>query len=266
MKKAILYFLVFIAVQLIVAGLASWVTKLWFPTVSSTDSTFLLITLALSSVITIALFLGLKWCPVSRNYVRTRPWATMIWSAVLGLGMIIPLTWIEEQVPEAWRTNLLGEEFTKMMQTTEGYFLICMVTPLMEEIVFRGAIVRALLSWYDNRMPEDKARWAAIVSSALIFSVAHFNPAQIPHAFIAGVLMAWMFVKFGSIVPGLLVHWVNNSMAYVMVNLFPTLPFDAPLKDYVGGSDAAVARAVICSMLIFLPALYQLIRMPRMKA
>lgn len=260
MKKVLLYFLVFIAVQLGVTGCMLVMTKLWFPEVGSTSPTFLLIALAISSVITIALFLGFKWCPVSRNYVRTRPWATMIWSVLLGVGMIIPLTWIEEQVPETWRTNLLGEEFTKMMQTTEGYFLVCMVTPLMEEIVFRGAMVRALLSWFDGRMPETKVRWAAIVSSALIFSVAHFNPAQIPHAFIAGMLMSWMFVKFGSIVPGLLVHWVNNSMAYVMVNLYPWLPMDAKLADYFGGNSMAVTQAVLCSLLIAVPSLYQLVR------
>ena len=104
-----------------------------------------------------------------------------------------------------------------------------------------------------------KARWFAIGISALLFALAHMNPAQIPHALIVGVLLGWLYTKTRSIAPGLLIHWLNNSAAYVVANMFPTIPIDAKLEVYFNGDEMAVAQAVISSMLIALPALYQII-------
>ena len=269
MKKTLIYFLVFVAVQLSIGSIASAVMKLWFPTVSATNPTALLIMTAVCSVLLIALFLWLKWCPVSRNYIRSRPWVTLAWTVVLAIGIIIPLTWVMELIPQSWLPNLMEDEMKDIMSTSEGYFVICMLAPLMEEIVFRGAIIRALTVWFSKRWGNtpalneiSKAEWTAIFISAVIFGIAHFNPAQIPYALIVGVLLGWIFVKTGSIVPGFLIHWINNSAAYVFVKLFPTLPTDASLIDYFG-SSSAVLRAVVCSLMIALPALYQLVRMRR---
>jgi len=261
MKKTIIYLATFILVQLMAGGAASVILRLWFPTVSASSPEVIIAIIAFCSVFTAALFIALRWCPVSRNYIRTRPWATLLWSAMLGIGMLIPLTWLEEQIPESWMINLMQDEMQQMLRSTEGYFAICMLAPLMEEVVFRGAIIRALREWLLKRCSATSAQWWAICVSAVCFACAHFNPAQIPHALIVGVLLGWLFVKTGSIVPGLIIHWVNNSMAYVMANLFPTLPADAHLAEYVGGSQTAVLQAVLCSLLIALPSLYQLIRL-----
>lgn len=263
MKKASLYVLVFGVVQVGVSLAGVAVLRHFFPDVDAQAPMPLLTMVAVASILLIVLFLALKWCPVSRNYIRTRPWLSLMWTALLGIGIVLPLTWLGEQLPEAWQENLLGEEFKEMLHSTEGYFIICMLGPLMEEIVFRGALIRALLEWCDKRMPDNRARWTAIVVSALVFSLVHCNPAQMPHAFVVGLLLGWLFVKSGSIVPGFIVHWINNSAAYVAVNLFPQLPVDAKLVDYFGGNNMAVAQAVISSLLIALPSLYQLIKKER---
>ncbi|MBO7051234.1 MAG: CPBP family intramembrane metalloprotease, partial [Prevotella sp.] len=98
-----------------------------------------------------------------------------------------------------------------------------------------------------------------VIISALFFAGVHFNPAQMPHAFIVGCLLGWLFVRSNSIVPGFILHWINNSAAYVAVKMFPHMPMDAPLVSYFG-STAAVVQAVVCSLMIALPALYQLNR------
>jgi hypothetical protein len=83
MKKTILYLFIFVAAQLIIGFIANTISKLWFPEVES--STVLLISSAASSILVIILFIALKWCPVSRDYIRTRPWATLIWSALFAI-------------------------------------------------------------------------------------------------------------------------------------------------------------------------------------
>ena len=125
-----------------------------------------------------------------------------------------------------------------------------LLVPIAEEVVFRGAVLRTLLErWRVNH-------WWPIAVSALLFALVHGNPAQMPHAFLAGLLLGWMFYRTGSSVPGVVFHWVNNSVAYVLCNLLPAP--DAPLVTLFGGSERHVHLAVIFSMCILLPSIYQL--------
>lgn len=262
MKNTILYLFIFVAAQLLTGFAANTISKLWFPETDS--STILLISSATCSIFVIILFTILKWCPVSRNYIRTRPWGTLIWSALFAIGAIIPITWAQEFIPETWRQDLIGETLAEMLKSREGYFIICVLAPLAEEIVFRGAIIRALTKWWKEKGKSNvSSEWYAIVISSILFAAVHANPAQIPAALVFGIFLGWLFVKTGSIFPGTIVHWINNSFAYVMLNLFPTLPIDAKMADYFNGNQLAVAQAVIASLLIALPSLYQLIKTPR---
>ena len=76
-----------------------------------------------------------------------------------------------------------------------------------------------------------------------------------PHAFLVGLLLGWLYYRTDSIVPGIVYHWVNNSIAYVVYNFYP----DPQMKLIdLFGSQRTVAAAVLFSLLILLPALYQL--------
>ena len=269
MKKTILYIIIFLAIQVSIALLLNLVLSMWFPAVKEDSAVALVYASAITNALIILLFLGFKWCPMSRNYIRTRPWQVFIWTALLAIGIIVPLAFLEEQIPESWRTDLMGEELVKMLKTSEGYFVVCMLAPLAEEVVFRGAIIRALQAYFKDHNFHFSilgfqfgGSFAAVIISALIFAGIHFNPAQMPHAFIVGCLLGWLFVRTNSIVPGFILHWINNSTAYVAVMMFPNMPLDAPLVQYFG-STAAVVQAIVCSLMIALPSLYQLNRVLR---
>jgi membrane protease YdiL (CAAX protease family) len=77
-----------------------------------------------------------------------------------------------------------------------------------------------------------------------------------PHAFAVGLLLGWMYWRTGSILPGVAYHWANNSVAYVLYNLYPDP--DMKLTDLFKGSHLHVMMALGFSLLIVLPALYQL--------
>ena len=259
MLKALLYLACFVAAQVTSAFIVQVIVRVFFPDMVADSPAVLLATTALSAVVLIVLFTATRWCRVSRNYIRTRPWGFLAWCVLLALGMVIPLTWTEELLPDFFQTNLITKEMAGMLKSTEGYFIICMLAPLMEEVLFRGAMIPALLKWREEKDSPMKARWIAIIVSAIFFSLAHANPAQIPHALIVGILLGWLYTKTHSIVPGLTVHWINNSAAYAIANMFPLIPIDAKLEDYFGGNEWAVAQAVIASLCIAVPSLYQLI-------
>lgn len=82
--------------------------------------------------------------------------------------------------------------------------------------------------------------------------------AQGVHAFLIGLLLGWMYYRTGSIVLGIVLHWVNNSVAYVMFNLMPEVS-DGKLIDLFRGDERTMYMALLFSMLIFLPSLFQVV-------
>ena len=246
MKNALIYTVIFGAIQVVVSFMVQGIWMLVMGKDQVMNATGMIITMALFSIITMAVFLIAKWSVVSRHWVRTRPWFVLFWCVVAALGALVPSVWLQEHMPEL--PNLVEGEFDMIMKDRMGYFVVGLLAPLAEEMVFRGAILRSLLRWKSNP-------WIGIVISAILFAVIHMNPAQMPHAFLIGLLLGWMYWRTDSIVPGVVYHWVNNTVAYILYNIYPNP--DLTLVELFG-SEQKVWMALGFSLLIFLPSLYQL--------
>ena len=247
MKKALSYLLIFIGLQLVGGAI---MTTLWNVIAGSSDQTAakLITTTGVIGVVTIVIFLWTRYAELSPKWLRTRPWAVLAWSVVASMGALIPSIWIQEQMPEL--PNFAEQEFGTIMATPWGYLVIGLLAPLSEEIVMRGAILKELLK------SEKLGVWPAITISALMFALIHMNPAQMPHAFLIGLLLGWMYWRTGSILPGVAYHWANNSIAFVMFAFYPDP--DMKLVDMFKGSELHVYMALGFSLLILLPAIFQL--------
>lgn len=246
MKKAILDIITFLGIQALVS---LTVPLVWEMVTGSPDVTtaMMITTTVIFSLLTIVVFIWTGWTKVSPIWLRTRPWMVLIWSVIAALGLVVPSAWLQEHMPEL--PNFVEQEFDMILKDRWGYLTIGLLAPLAEEIVFRGAALRSLLA---SRL----SPLAAIVISALLFAVAHLNPAQMPHAFLVGLLLGWMYWRTGSILPGMAYHWANNSAAYVLYAFYPNP--DIKLIDIFKGSEQHVYMALGFSLLILLPALYQL--------
>ena len=216
----------------------------------SNDTTLVLISV-IGSVLTIALFVWRKWVVLSRTYLRSNPWFTLLWVVFLGLGGILPLQWIYEQLNISLSMEM-EEMFKSIMGNRWGYLALGILAPLAEEMVFRGAILRTLLNYFNGRM-----YWVPIIVSALLFGLVHGNMAQLLNAFLIGILLGWMYYRTESIVPGIVLHWVNNTVAYTMYKLMPQMN-DGKLIDFFHGNNRLMYMGLACSLLVFIPSLYQL--------
>jgi hypothetical protein len=247
MKNILTFLLVFIGIQF--AG-GAIVQALWKLATGSADVTpmMLITSTVVVSILTIGTFLWARWTEVSPNWLRSRPWMTIFWTVMAALGLIIPSMWLQEQMPEL--PNVAEQQFDMILANKWGYLTIGILAPLAEEIVFRGAVLKNLLT------TTPLTPLSAVVLSAIFFAIIHVNPAQMPHAFLAGLLLGWLYFRTGSILPGMCLHWVNNSVAYVLYNLYPNP--DMKLVELFKGSETNVYMALGFSMLILLPALYQL--------
>lgn len=115
----------------------------------------------------------------------------------------------------------------------------------MEELLFRGAIQGHLLKIWKNPV------WPIVVSS-LLFGIVHGNPAQIPFAFVLGLALGWMYYLTGSIIPSILMHFINNGTA-VLLFAFSDNP-DATMVSELGnaGAIALAAAGVIITIVSIL--------------
>lgn len=112
--------------------------------------------------------------------------------------------------------KFLTDFFSDLFSTDRGWaaplFATVVVAPVTEEIMFRGLILRGLLSRYS-------VRWAVVISAAL-FAFAHMNPWQLISTFAIGVLFGWWFYRTRSVVPGLIGHALGNG-AVLACDLLP---------------------------------------------
>lgn len=253
MSRPIIYTLAFVVIQ-IFTSVAFVAVNGYMGGGEVLSTSMQIASMVTASVLTIALFCLARWATPTRNFMQSRPWGVLLWSALSALGCVLPSMWVQENMPEL--PNIVEQEMSNIMMHRGGYFVICILAPLAEELVFRGAILRSLLEWKPSQ------RWAMIAISALLFALIHFNPAQMPHAFVIGLLLGWLYQRTGSIAPGVVFHWANNTVAYLMFRAYPDPSIR--LVDIFSGQQRAVGAAIIFSLFILLPSLYQLhIRMKR---
>ena len=76
------------------------------------------------------------------------------------------------------------------------------LTPLGEELLFRGVLANWLLRY---------GGWIAVPVSAAVFAVSHGITYILPVAFVVGVVTALLFRATASIWPGVIVHAIYNG-------------------------------------------------------
>ena len=86
---------------------------------------------------------------------------------------------------------------------------LAVVTPLSEEILFRGFVLRGLL----NRIGPSPA----VVAAALVFSAFHLDAGTMIPIFFTGLALGWLYVKTGSLWPCIAAHAGQNTLALLAV-------------------------------------------------
>jgi membrane protease YdiL (CAAX protease family) len=90
---------------------------------------------------------------------------------------------------------------------------IALVVPIVEEFFFRGFLFSALRT----RMRP----WTAIIGSSLVFGLEHAalgRPlAMVPPLILAGVVLALMYERTTSLLPGIATHMTWNGAPFILV-------------------------------------------------
>lgn len=95
-----------------------------------------------------------------------------------------------------------------------AFIVIAIIPAVFEELMFRGL----LLNCCENGMGSIRA----ILVTGFCFSLFHASPEQTVYQFIAGCAFAFIAVRSGSILPSVVMHFINNALIVIFsaCNLF----------------------------------------------
>lgn len=252
--KALLYFGLWLLVQVIVVNFAAIVITAKYPGINDHELTSMInelsveinIVIGALTVLILAIFAKLRRDTLSNmasiNKFPSRFTFTLLimgiataYSITLVFGLlqktnVFPSDWIAVQ-EQTYSTINMASPFMQFLSV--GF-----IAPLVEEILFRGCILGTL--------KKKMHPWIAIIISALIFGVAHGTPIGIIYATLLGLLMGWLAVTFNSIVPTLFFHIAYNctvaysdgiSLAIAAISI-PILVFEIlSIKNYFRGNN-----------------------------
>ncbi|MGW8390224.1 CPBP family intramembrane glutamic endopeptidase [Pseudoduganella sp. HUAS MS19] len=118
--------------------------------------------------------------------------------------------------------------------------LICIIAPVVEEMLFRGIILRSFLQQYE--------RSYAILGSAVVFGFYHMNIYQLVGASLFGIFAGWLYERTRSLIPGIAMHAAVNTTVMLMA-------------ANAGAGASGSAPAIVWLLLLpGLPACYMLRR------
>jgi uncharacterized protein len=79
----------------------------------------------------------------------------------------------------------------------------CLLAPVLEEMLFRGVILRSFLRQY--------SKWSAIVGSATLFGFMHMNLYQFIVGLLIGIFLGWLYERARSLLPCIALHSIYNT-------------------------------------------------------
>mgnify|MGYP000518942724 CR=1 FL=1 len=136
------------------------------------------------------------------------PVITFLWGAHNYLDLVN--AWVARVIPPPpWFWELFNRIFEGDYGLMGVFLKVAVVAPVVEELIFRGLIFNGFRKNYNG--------FVAVVMSALLFSLFHLNPWQMPATFVLGLLLGWLMLRTNNILVAILGHSINNSLVLLAV-------------------------------------------------
>ena len=228
--KAILYFAVYIIVQLVISftyGIVWTIIKIMELTASGQEPDNMLLTQQLTeqllndtmmlTFLTGAITLLIYWISFAirkKKFLKEveikaisvkEIWAIVV--AGLSLNVIISVVLSVIPWPQEWLEAYVTSAGT-IDNSVLAWVTTVIMAPILEEILFRGLIYTRL----KKGMP---ALVAALVAS-LVFGIMHGTIIWALYAFVIGMVMTWIFERYQSLTANILFHMAFNTMGMII--------------------------------------------------
>lgn len=147
------------------------------------------------------------------DYGLTTRWADVGWGVLYGLVALIlagAVSLLTEAVFGEFNSAAgeLADKLPQWWALALFAVLVGLGAPIVEELAYRGLLLGSLLK-------RNWAPWLAIGTSALLFSLTHFEPIRIPLLLSTGIVLGIARYHRGSTTTSIVAHMTNNIPAAV---------------------------------------------------
>ncbi len=126
----------------------------------------------------------------------------LVYTAIGAFGVLVDaLAWLGS---DGGRLGSL-DPFTTSLSLARA----CLLAPIGEELLFRGA----LFGWFRSRY----GAWPTILTTAALFGGIHILPILMPLGFGLGLGLGWVRERTGSTLPGIVFHIAHNTVLFTAV-------------------------------------------------
>ncbi len=131
----------------------------------------------------------------------------------LGVAVAVPAAWLLGAIEQRWPPPQPDHGFVALFQLASRpeqliiAFGVVLAGPLLEEVLFRGAIFRPLR--------EANAPWKTVLFTAGLFALVHIDPRRMVPIFILGLMLGYLRAASGSLIPPVLLHMGFNAVPFL---------------------------------------------------
>jgi membrane protease YdiL (CAAX protease family) len=177
-----------------------------------------------------------------------------VWVAAAAIGGLTVWTfptWLAEQLMTWFPDSHSAIEIvSELLANSAGpgrvaiVFAIVVTAPLFEELVFRGYLWR-LVCWI-------APGWVALVVTTVLFAAFHMDAVHSIALLPTALYLGWLRLRSGSILPGIVAHFVNNGVGVVAGILAPAAEAtdSLPLAWALAGAAFTVAVSAAAAMVV----------------
>ena len=206
----------------------------------------LLISLVLGIGILFIIFGARKVDPFQQVDAKKTPGVFYLLAIIGALGCFFFLEYVMYVIP--FPESLMNSLNDSLLSTTaSGPFLLSFLAnviaaPILEEVFFRGLIFGRL----NRAMPTV----VAMIITSLLFGLMHGHPVWIIWAFCFGMIINYIRVQSGSIIPGLIIHMILNAIGVVAnnTNILSNLTMLHVILFIIIGALLLIAYFILCTI------------------
>ncbi|MFL0361478.1 CPBP family intramembrane glutamic endopeptidase [Pseudobacillus sp. 179-B 2D1 NHS] len=171
----------------------------------------------MSIVFTLAVYcLALRPQRLTWKEVGLSSFPKTYWGAIGGWAMVLIIASIFLIIAGDLFELGYGNKKTDSLQShlnfinfTIGFISAAVISPVYEEILYRGFLYRWLRSKYGLVI--------GMIGSSFIFMLVHIPTYNVlPITFISGLVFSWTYEKTKSIIPGMIIHAIFNALAVIL--------------------------------------------------
>lgn len=153
-------------------------------------------------------FAARKKHPLAEIKLRPVPAGTAAAGAAIAPLLYAGVSLVLSLLPTPWLEDYAQASAALSDLSILSFVAVALVAPTVEEVVFRGLI--------QSRLARAIPGWPAVLIASVLFALCHGQPVWMGYAFCLGLVLGTMAWRAGSILPGILAHFVFNAIGQLL--------------------------------------------------